>query len=343
MTSGVSLSWYGFIPVELPKGSSPATYSIDGQTPVNFLLKGLTASTTTTVYNQKFFETAQLTAGPHTLKAVFEGNNSTPLTLDYLIVQNGTLSTTTASVSSLATSSTPASGSVVSGTSGTVRSATPVGAVVGGVIGGVALTVFFIFGFLFLHRRHKRATQEKVSISTPKPFDYTPLHPPSTTLNPLLSVDGSYSPISQTTQIRTPGAKGNVFHASMPSITITEVSQSIEPPSTSSGVITYPTNLQSVSLQQTALTIANPSFSSPPSSVSTSVARASPPPSKVDREVEALAALGPQRRGNPSLAPTVQSNDTQLANVVLHADSGIRMPSGTSTSVVDVPPIYTPV
>ena len=213
MTSGVSLSWYGFIPVELPKGSSPATYSIDGQTPVNFLLKGLTASTTTTVYNQKFFETAQLTAGPHTLKAVFEGNNSTPLTLDYLIVQNGTLSTTmasmTASVSSLATSSTPASGSV---TSGTVRSATPVGAIVGGMIGGVALTVFFIFGFLFLHRRHKRATQEKVLMSTPEPFGHTPVYPSSFAQNPSLSVVTSYSPASQTTQMVAPVTKGHVYH-----------------------------------------------------------------------------------------------------------------------------------
>ena len=340
MTSGVSLSWYGFIPVELPKGSSPATYSIDEQTPVNFLLKGLPASTTTTVYNQKFFETAQLTAGPHTLKAVFEGNNSTPLTLDYLIVQNGTLSSTTASVSSLVTSSTPGSG--VSGTSATLRSSTPVGAIVGGVIGGLALIVFVIFGFLFLRRLHKRATQEKVSISTPRSSGYAPLHPPSTTRNLSLSADRSYSPTPQMTQMGTPatyGAMGNVYHASMPSITSTELSQSIEPPSTSSGVTTHPTNLRPVPLKQTALTIANPSFSSPPSSVSTSVP--SPPPSKVDKEAEALAALGPARQGNQSLAPTLlQGNDTQLANVVLHADSGIRMPS--SKNVLDVPPTYTP-
>jgi hypothetical protein len=348
VTSGVSLSWYGFIPVELPKGSSPATYSIDEQTPVNFLLKGLPASTTTTVYNQKFFETAQLTEGPHTLKAVFEGNNSTPLTLDYLIVQNGTLSSTSASVSSHATSSTPGSG--VSGTSATLRSPTPVGAIVGGVIGGLALIVFVIFGFLFFRRLHKGAAHRKVSISTPEPFDYTPLDPPGATPNLSLSAGRSYSPTPfstpQTTQMGTPvtyGAREYLYHASMPSITSsTELSQSIEPPSTSSDVIIYPTNLRPVPLQQTALTIANPSFSSPPSSVSTSVP--SPSPSKVDREAEALAALGPQRRGNPSLTPIlVQGNDTRLANVVLHADSGIRrMPSSPSTNVLDVPPIYTP-
>jgi hypothetical protein len=333
VTSGVSLSWYGFIPAELPKNSSPATYSIDDQTPVNFLLKGLPANSPTTVYNQKFFETAQLTAGPHTLKAVFEGNNSTPLTLDYLVVQNGTLST--ASVSSLVTSST--SGSGVSGTSATLRSSTPVGAIVGGVIGGLALIVFAIFGFLFLRRLHKRAAHKRasISISSPRSSGYTPLHLPSITQNPSLSADRSYSPTPQTTQMGT-----HATYGSMPSITNTELSQSIEPPSTSSGVTTHPSYLRPVPLKQTALTIANPSFSSLPSSVSTSVP--SPPPSKVDREAEALAALGPQRRGNNPTPTLVQGNDTQSANVVLHADSGIRMPSSTSKSVLEIPPTYTP-
>ena len=300
MASGVSLSWYGFIPVELPKGSSPATYSVDGQTPVNFLLKGLSTSATTTVYNQKFFETAQLTAGPHTLKAVFEGNNSTPLTLDYLIVQNGTLSSTTSSIiSSHATSSTP--GSVVSGTSATATSSTPVGAVVGGVIGGLALIVFVIFGFLFLHRRHKRATQKQILISKPEPFGSTPVYPSSITQTPSPSVATSYAPSSQTTQMGVPvTTKRHVYHTSMPSLTAA--------------------NLRPIPFQQAALSSADSSII-PPS-------EASPP---LTRKAEALTST------------PVQSNDTQLPSVVLHADSGIRMPSSTAgTSVVDVPPLYTP-
>ena len=294
VTSGVSLSWYGFIPVELPKGSSPATYSIDGQTPVNFLLEGLPTSATTTVYNQKFFETAQLTAGPHTLKAVFEGNNSTPLTLDYLIVQNGTLSSTTTSVSSQATSSTP-----TSGTSATVRSSTPVGAIVGGVIGGLALIVFIIFVFL-LHRRHKRAKQEQIFISKPEPFGSTPAYPSSTTQTPSPSVVTSFSPSSQTTQ-RVPVTKGHLYHASMSSFSPTN----------------SPTNLRPVPFQP--LTTAD-SSNFPPSE-----------PSPPSRKAEALAST------------SIQSNEPQLPSVVLHADSGIRMPSSTAgTSVVDVPPLYTP-
>ena len=313
MTSGTSLSWYGFIPVELPKGSSPATYSIDGQTPVNFLLKGLVITATTTIYNQKFFETAQLTPGSHTLKAVFEGNNSTPLTITYLIIQNGTVSSTstsstTTSVSSPATSSIP--GSVVSGTS-VVGSSTPVGEVVGGVIGGLALIFFVILGVFFLHRRHKRAKQEQILISKPEPFGSTPVYPSRITQTSSPSVVTSYtpsSPSSPTTHmgVPVPVTKGLVYlnHASMPSLTAA-------------------TSQRTVPFHQTTLSTGDSSIFPPSES--------SPPPPS--RKAGAPASASVQN---------VQNNDTRLPNVVLHADSGIRMPSSTSgASVVDVPPLYT--
>ena len=327
-TLGVSLSWYGYIPVELPFGPSSATYSIDGETPTNFLLKGLPVNSTSTVYNQKFFETAQLSPTSHTLKVVYEGNNSTPLTLDYLIIQNGTSSSTTTSLP------TP-TGNTVSATS-TPRGSIPIGPIVGGVIGGLALVVFAVLGFFFLRRRQKHDGQEKVYTSTPRPFEYTPLH--LSTSNPSLG-SFSYSQVPQTAQLGS-RVKGQVInHVSMPSVTNTD---NIELPSNSSGATSYPNNLRAVPF------VANPSSSSsssPPASASSSSARPVPLPSKVEREAEALATLRPQRRGNPSVPSSVQSNDTWLsnANVVLHADSGIRMPSNTtSTSVVDVPPLYTP-
>ena len=219
---------------------------------------------------------------------MFEGNNSTPLTLDYLIIQNGTISSTTAS-SSLVATSTP--GGVVSGTSATatVGSSTPVGAIVGGVIGGLALTVFVIVGFLFFHRRHKRAAQEKVLMSMPEPFDPTPVYPSSIAQNTSPSVVTSYSSPSQTTQMGLPVTKGQAYHASMrPSFT--------------------PTNLlRPVPFQQTSV-----------------------PSSLPSRTTETLAS-----------AP-VESNDIHLPSIVLHADSGIRMPSSTAgRSVMDVPPLYT--
>ena len=339
---GVSLSWYGYIPVELPFTPSSATYSIDGETPINFRLNGLPVNSTSTVYNQKFFETAQLSPTSHTLKVVYEGSNSTPLTLDYLIIQNGT---STTSISSLPTST----GNTVSATS-TPKGSVPVGAIVGGVIGGLALVVFAILGFLLLRRRQKRDAQERVSTSTPRPFEYTPLHFSSTTSNPS-SGGFSYSQVPQTAQMGsriTNGVKGQVSHVSMPSFTNTDI---IEPTSTSSGAIAYPTNLRVVPFpfEQTALNLTNPSSSSsssPPASASSSSAQPAQPlplPSKAERVAEALATLTPQRR-NPSVPSSVQSNDTWLSNsnVVLHADSGVRMLSNTSTSLVDIPPLYTP-
>ncbi|KAF8797652.1 hypothetical protein BYT27DRAFT_7265536 [Phlegmacium glaucopus] len=160
---GVSLSWYGVIFPGYSVNSSPATYSIDGQTPTTFLLRGLPVD-----YNLKFFETSPLTAGPHTLKVVYEGTNSTPLTLDYLIIQNGTLPSTTTSVSSDATSvssdaTSSTTGNGTSGASTSMKGSTPVGTITGGVIGGIALIVLAIVGLLLLRRHQKRATQKKAN------------------------------------------------------------------------------------------------------------------------------------------------------------------------------------
>ena len=178
---GVSLSWYGIIPVEFPFTSSQATYSIDGETPTNFLLKGLPVNSTSDLNNQLFFETALLSPTSHTLEVVYEGTNSTPLTLDYLIIQNGTSSSSTmTSISSLPTST------------GNIASASiPVGSIVGGVIGGLVLVVFAILGFFLLRRRQKRDVHQ--------PLEYTLLSP--ATPNPSSSHSSAYSQVPQTVQL----------------------------------------------------------------------------------------------------------------------------------------------
>ncbi|KAF8151517.1 hypothetical protein B0H34DRAFT_132315 [Crassisporium funariophilum] len=53
--TGASISWYGFIPNDMPLASTSATYSIDGETPVRFLLNGLLPATQDR-YNQLFFQ-----------------------------------------------------------------------------------------------------------------------------------------------------------------------------------------------------------------------------------------------------------------------------------------------
>jgi hypothetical protein len=365
-TSGISLSWFGYIKHPSSRFETTGTYSIDGEPPINFTLSGLPPGpgSTSTLSNQKFFQIDQLSPTSHKLQVQYAGSDSkTPLTLDYLIIQNGTSSSTTTPTSSLptstssyptSTSSLPTSTSSLPGPTSTeiTVSATSspngsvrVGPIVGGVIGGLALLVFAILGLLFLlRRRHER----NVSSSTPWPFDYTPLHLSSTILN-TSSGGFSNSQLPQTSQfgsLVTYRVKGQTSHSSMPSVTSTD---STEPPSPPSGAIAYPTNLHVAPLvplrrQRTASNLANSassSSSSPLASLLSTSVQLEPLPHIVEREAEALAPLRPQR-GNPSV---LVSSRLSYANVVLHVDSGVRIPSNftsTGTSVVDVPPLYTP-
>lgn len=321
VTSGVSLTWFGWIPKEFPLGSSPATYSIDGQTPINFLLKGL-ATNISTLYNQLFFETNQLSPGSHALEVVYQGNNSTPLTYYSLIIQNGTLPSTTTSVTGVSTTA----GSGVSSTS-TLEKGPPIGAIVGGVIGGLVLIVLAVLVFLLLRWRQKRVTEEKILSSMPEPFNYTPLHPSPD--HPLSSSGISHSkvPQPQTTQVLVTSAVTHATNGRTPSGL-----------STSTSATTH-TNLHHVvPLHQSTnplLPTPLPIPSGPP---------LSPFTTKTERQAD---GLGFQRSGDVS-PPMVSmsSNDTRSSNVVLqlHEDSGIRMPQNALVPnvVMDVPPLYTP-
>jgi len=216
---GVSLSWYGTI---IRGDPVLASYSIDGQTPIIFTFERLNDTNALVNYsrNQLFFQTVQLTAGPHTLTVVSVGyptvDSTLPsmsyLALDYLIVQNGTLSSTTTSASSQVVTS---SVTPTTTTSSTGKSSTPTGAIVGGVVGGFSLVIFVLLGFLLLRRRHWRhAAQGNDPLSTPTPLDCT-LHPSNATASGGIS----YSQSPQTMQMGrtvTYGVKGQVHHASIP-------------------------------------------------------------------------------------------------------------------------------
>ncbi|KAF8815358.1 hypothetical protein BYT27DRAFT_7249246 [Phlegmacium glaucopus] len=307
---GASLSWYGFLFSELTSGPRPAslaTYSIDGQIPISFQLPTNFESYN---YQQKFFETAQLPAGYHTLNVVYHGNNLIPLTIEYLIIQNWTLPSTTTS------HTTPL-----------------VGTIVGGVASGLALTIFIIFGFLLLRRRQKRAAEAFSISSTPQPFNHTPLlYSSSTMLDPSLSGGISHSQSPQITDIGsivTYGTKGHIY-GSIPSR------------HASSDAIEHSTNLRPVSPPQKPplatidlllSTSTLPSAASRPSPL--------PLPSQTNRESEGLAALGPQLRGDGP--PDIVSMQNDGTRSQLHEDSGIWMPTSTPTTnaLMDIPPLYT--
>ncbi|KAF9561139.1 hypothetical protein CPC08DRAFT_707577 [Agrocybe pediades] len=181
---GVSLAWYGFIPAEFPKVATTGQYSVDGGAPVSFFLKGLPADGTTTVYNQKFFETTQYPAGPHTIVVTYLGNGAqnTPLTLDYLVVQNGTFPSSPSGPSSSSSSSSSSGNLPTSGPgpdhagNNTSSKSSNTGAIAGGVVGGIILIMFAVLAFLYLRRREKKIAQKHFDID-PQPYQYTPRHP----------------------------------------------------------------------------------------------------------------------------------------------------------------------
>lgn len=102
------MTWLGYYANSQALLSTTATYSIDGQTPTSFSLRG---GATGQLLNQIMFQTPQLSSGSHKLDIVYQGNSqSTPLTINVLIVQNGESSAS--SISALPSSS----GTQISGT-----------------------------------------------------------------------------------------------------------------------------------------------------------------------------------------------------------------------------------
>ncbi|KAJ3511653.1 hypothetical protein NLJ89_g3970 [Agrocybe chaxingu] len=159
---GISLQWYGFVPsISTANGPSTAGYKIDGGEEVNFTLAGIPAGSPAGGFsNVLMFETPRLSPGRHQLEVTHYGSSaSTPLSVDYIFIQNATIpsgSSTSSSSSSTASGSViPDSSSTTGSTSGSSSTtstgtglpinnvaesekSTPVGAIVGGVIGGIA-------------------------------------------------------------------------------------------------------------------------------------------------------------------------------------------------------------
>ncbi|TFK57848.1 hypothetical protein BDN72DRAFT_907416, partial [Pluteus cervinus] len=151
---GTALTWFGHIPSEYSTTPTTATYTIDGGPPTTFILFGLNGTNPQSEFNQAFFTTPDLTLGNHHLEVTHQGNNATtPLSLDFLRVFNGTSSSNTpppqisSSSSSPSSSSQSSSPSLSSSSPGQSQSANineshskaPIGAIIGGVVGGVVL------------------------------------------------------------------------------------------------------------------------------------------------------------------------------------------------------------
>jgi hypothetical protein len=160
---GTSLKWFSLIPSDEPLASTSATYSVDGGTPTTFTLSGLVDSSeanATEQYNQLFFEASGLSPGQHRIEVVHGGNNeTTPLSLAYVVIQNAPVPAPASSTSSPGSSSTPtpnSSGADGSNLPSAKHKGVSTGSIAGGAVGGVIALVAVTLFLMLLRRRRKR-------------------------------------------------------------------------------------------------------------------------------------------------------------------------------------------
>ena len=144
-----------------------ATYTVDDQDPISFLVP--VSSNSNTYYNQILFETGQLPFGQHKLVVTYLGNSTTvPLALNYFVQQD-----TSSSTSSNATSSLPSGTSSNSSTSSsTAVNREPTEAIIGGIIGGLVLISLLLA--LFFNRRCYNRRSPSPGDSEVNPFTVPP-------------------------------------------------------------------------------------------------------------------------------------------------------------------------
>ena len=138
---GVSLSWIGLIPSQFPLINTSANYSVDGQSPISFIVPALSTANAPQLYNQIFFETETMSPGQHELIVTYQGNAGTaPLALDDFVVQN-------------------ASASVPSSTSNLGSTKSPPAGIITGVVVGVTVLVLLLLLYIVRCRRNNRRAQ----------------------------------------------------------------------------------------------------------------------------------------------------------------------------------------
>ncbi|EDR06598.1 uncharacterized protein LACBIDRAFT_294669 [Laccaria bicolor S238N-H82] len=314
---GTQLSWYGFIPSALPHNPSLGTYAIDGQTtPTEFTLKGLASSSSDAMYNTQFFQTPKLSSsGPHELVVTFLGDSSsTPLTVTYILIQNGSLSVSAPYTPSSSSGSSPSKSTSSPSSSSTGMTTPPytshvsTGAIAGSILGVLVLILLcLLFVLCFLKRRHPLAlpsTPEETVVI--EPFRI-PFSPPQDTEYTSCLHNAGYPQI----QTRTPLQSYDLPNSAA-------ISSGRPPPN-----VTVPRRLA----QHQPRPLVYPPRKRMDSEAASSIVPATPTP---------------QMSASPSEPP--MPNGRSRSRVVLHQDSGIRLrrDSEEQEEVAEVPPLYTP-
>ena len=154
LSKGTNLSWYGMYPRELPNASASIAYTIDGGDATAISLKGVPHKAST-AYKQLIFQTGVYPFGQHTLFVEYNGDSTTtPLVLDYLLIQRSTLKETARIVAS---SASPSSPSAKASTGVPIRPLVIAGFIMGLI--SLFLVVLLVL-CAFRKRKRKRVTPE---------------------------------------------------------------------------------------------------------------------------------------------------------------------------------------
>uniref|UniRef100_A0A8H7Y5Z0 Uncharacterized protein n=1 Tax=Psilocybe cubensis TaxID=181762 RepID=A0A8H7Y5Z0_PSICU len=275
------------------------------------------------MYNQKTFETSEYPMGSHTIVVTYLGDSSkTPLTLEYLVVQNGTFPS--GNSSSPTTGGNDANGSAGSSHSSNVGNIA--GAVVGGIVFIILATLVIIYFCRWGPKRDRQLLYNHGhdSDNAVEPFQLTP------SIFPAPTIYSQYSAVPNT-------ADNQTQHWNVPNQTIKSLNSTL-PRTSVSGGTPSPTGHNGIT----------------PSSHSRAadIGVLPNPANEVDagssyprREHEASVAVSrPQLAAQPVLSPEQNaSSGVEPSRLVMHEDSGIRLPLSTSNGVVEVPPMYTTV
>ncbi|KAH9484869.1 hypothetical protein JR316_0001771 [Psilocybe cubensis] len=151
---GTSLSWFGYMDQSITTEATTASYAIDDETPTIFNINASNPALKILDTNVLFFQTPKFAYGHHTLTVIYNGDvedNSTPLTLNYVVIQNSSSSSTVPSLDSPSTSSTSPNSS---------NSRKDLAPIIGGTLGSLA---FIVASVVILILRRRKISSSKAS------------------------------------------------------------------------------------------------------------------------------------------------------------------------------------
>ncbi|TEB39576.1 hypothetical protein FA13DRAFT_1723794 [Coprinellus micaceus] len=350
---GTKVTWYGRMISGYPSGPSTGTYSIDGGAPVSFPIDGLLFNYTTR-YQQIIFETPDIPMGKHNITVKYLGA-STPLVLEYLVVQDGDLMFTGSEGPNPIDQDHP-------------HQQPKTGILVGAIMGGLALLAMLgVIVFLLRKLRQRRRVKwlKEIDEGSPKvPQAMPPQYMVEAT--PFIDARGDRTPTNSPPTTPSPSASA-AFTDGILSLPASHGSASMLPQHQSLSNF-----ISSEKVRQAYLSGASPPSSTallrPMSSVSYNASGGAHYASMSPSNLGATSLAGAGAQPRPSTAGSTSDEKVRMeyehgiavnrplalvnapseseapVTLVHHEDSGLRLapdPHGAPT-VLDVPPSYTP-